>query len=53
MMRNKKTAPHTRRHHKTSPPNEKGLIAKGKKDQQSVRTESSLDNHFNSPALPP
>jgi hypothetical protein len=52
-MRKKKTAPHNRRHQKTSSPRKLGLIAKGKNEQQSARTESALDNHFHRTALPP
>jgi hypothetical protein len=52
-MRNRNNAPHNREHHKTSSPNQPGLIAKGNKRQQSARTKSALDNHFHRTALPP
>jgi hypothetical protein len=45
-MRNKKTAPHPQKHHKTSSPKKQGLIVKGNEGQQSARTESALDNRF-------
>ena len=52
-MRKKKTAPHNRRHQKTSTPRKLGLIVKENQSQQSARTESVLDNHFHRTAVPP
>ena len=52
-MRKKKTAPHTRRHQKTSSPKKLGLIVRENKNQQSARTKSVLDNRFHRTALPP
>ena len=51
-MRKKKTAPHTRRHQKTSSPKKLGLIVRENKNQQSARTKSVLDNRFHRTALP-
>jgi len=50
-MRKKKTAPHTRRHQKTSSPKKLGLIVRENKNQQSARTKSVLDNRFHRTAL--
>ena len=52
-MRKKKTAPHTRRHQKTSTPRKLGLIVSENQNQQSARTKSALDNRFHRTALPP
>jgi len=40
----KKTAKQTKKRRADSPPEQSGLIAKGKSSQQSARTECALDN---------
>ncbi len=51
-MRNKKTAPRTRKYQAASSPQLSGLIAREKNAMQSAVTESALDNRFHSTDLP-
>jgi len=50
-MRQRKTDPHTQRHHKTSSPHQPGLIVTELQNPQSARTKSALDNRFHRTAL--